>query len=232
MTATKDSWIARLCFANTNTVLGICMFSVHIHLWYFIAQMERELLVSSYQLQLIYAQICKPILICSIFVKQKNHFYDPRCRCPVVSSDSSDLPSVTTLIPHTSEVVQHAWRNPSCEEVAVKGKYPYSWGVSYTYTHIHILAMNVTETQRPLNDIIIGLAIVNFWIGWLPKKPHVGLGTFALNILQTQKVSLGRNKDERALQCSFSFPLALWRKMSGQCCLINSPYFPFSYAAG
>lgn len=85
----------------------------------------------------IYALICQPILISSFYFKQKSHFHIPRCKCPAASSDSSDPPSVATLSPHTSEVAQHAGCNPSCEEVTVKGKYPYSRGVSYTYTHTH-----------------------------------------------------------------------------------------------
>lgn len=63
-------------------------------------------------------------------------------KCTVASPDSSDSPSEATLSPHTSEVRQHAGRNPSCEEVTVKGKYPYSRGVSYTFTHTHSYSCN------------------------------------------------------------------------------------------
>lgn len=59
-------------------------------------------------------------------VKQKSHFHVIKCKRPVASSDGSDSPSVATLSPHTSEVAQRAGGNPSCEEVSVKGKYPYS----------------------------------------------------------------------------------------------------------
>ncbi len=59
--------------------------------------------------------------------------------------------------------------------------------------------------KRALNVNIIGLTIVYLWMRRLPKKPHVGVGTSTLNILQTQKGSHRRNKDVKNHHSPFSF---------------------------
>lgn len=112
----------------------------------------------------------------------------------------------TTTASRSSDGEQHAGRNSTHEEVDKKDKCPYSFRCFlYICTHIHILTMNVTDAQRALNVNIIGLTIVYLWMRRLPKKPHVGVGTSTLNILQTQKGSHRRNKDVKNHHCSFGF---------------------------